>query len=210
MIQVFIADDHAIMRAGLREILESVSDIKVVAEAEDGQQVLTQLDDFNWDILLLDLTMPGVNGIDLIKRVKVKRPNARILVLSMHNEDQFAVRSLRAGASGYLTKDSAPDLLLSAIRRVANGGKHISRALTEKLAFDLDPFKESSGHDRLSDREFEVLRLIVSGKSITEIATELMLSVKTVSTHKRRMMQKLNIKNNVELIQYSLNNNLFG
>ena len=207
--KILVADDHAIVRAGLKQILSANSDMEVAGEAQNGQEVLDAIGKNQWDVVLLDMSMPGLSGIDLIKRIKEKKPGINILVLSMHQEDQFAVRALKAGASGYLNKDSASELLVSAIRRVAAGGKHISRVLAEKLAYEIDPFKATPSHETLSDREFQIFRMIAEGLQISEIATELSLSPKTVSTHKHRLMTKLNISNNVELIQYAMENALF-
>lgn len=209
MTRILVADDHAIMREGLKQILSAHKDMIVAGEAQNGQEVLSAIAKLPLDLVLLDMSMPGTNGIDLIKRIKQSKPDLAILVLSMHQEDQFAVRALKAGASGYLTKDSASDLLVSAIRRVAGGGKHISRKLAERIAYELDPYKESSHFDQLSDRELQVYRLLSSGKKINDIAEELSLSPKTVSTHKHRVMQKLNLSNNVEMIQYAISNQLF-
>ncbi len=207
--KILVADDHAIVRAGLKQILSANSDMEVAGEAQNGQEALDAISKDHWDVVLLDMSMPGLSGIDLIKRIKEKKPEINILVLSMHQEDQFAVRALKAGASGYLNKDSASELLVSAIRRVAAGGKHISRVLAEKLAYEIDPFKSTPSHETLSDREFQIFRMIAEGMQINEIANELSLSPKTVSTHKHRLMTKLNISNNVELIQYAMENVLF-
>ncbi|TCV85401.1 response regulator [Sulfurirhabdus autotrophica] len=207
--KILVADDHAIVRAGLKQILSANSDMEVAGEAQNGQEALEAISKDHWDVVLLDMSMPGLSGIDLIKRIKEKKPEINILVLSMHQEDQFAVRALKAGASGYLNKDSASELLVSAIRRVAAGGKHISRVLAEKLAYEIDPFKSTPSHETLSDREFQIFRMIAEGMLISEIANELSLSPKTVSTHKHRLMTKLNIGNNVELIQYAMENALF-
>ena len=209
MIRILIADDHAIVREGLKQVLSATADMVVAGEAADGQEVLDKIRHSNWDVVVLDMTMPGLSGIDLIRRIKDEKPEQRVLVLSMHKEDQFAIRALKAGASGYLTKGSAPELLVSAIRRVAAGGKHISRALGEKLAYELDPFVEKPAHESLSDREYQVLRLVVAGESLNHIAAELSLSPNTVSTHKHRLMRKLNINSNAELIQYAISKQLF-
>ena len=209
MIRILIADDHAIVREGLKQVLSATSDMVVAGEAADGHEVLEKIRQDDWDVVVLDMTMPGLSGIDLIKRIKDERPELRVLVLSMHKEDQFAIRALKVGASGYLTKGSAPELLISAIRRVAAGGKHISRVLAEKLAFELDPFTEKPLHEMLSDREYQVLRLLVAGASINQIASDLSLSPNTISTHKHRLMRKLNISSNAELIQYALSRKLF-
>lgn len=204
MIRILIADDHAIVREGLKQVISTTDDMAVTGEAADGLEALEQVRKHDWDVIVLDMTMPGISGIDLIKRLRKEKHGLHVLVLSMHREDQFAVRALKAGASGYLTKGSAPDVLISAIRRVAGGGKYISRALAEKLAFEVDPFEEKPLHETLSDREYQVLRMISSGKNINQIAEELSLSANTVSTHKHRLMRKLNVSNNAELIQYAL------
>lgn len=204
MIRILIADDHAIVREGLKQVISTTDDMAVTGEAADGLEALEQVRKHDWDVIVLDMTMPGISGIDLIKRLRKEKQGLHVLVLSMHREDQFAVRALKAGASGYLTKGSAPDVLISAIRRVAGGGKYISRALAEKLAFEVDPFEEKPLHETLSDREYQVLRMISSGKNINQIAEELSLSANTVSTHKHRLMRKLNVSNNAELIQYAL------
>lgn len=208
MIKVLIADDHAIVREGLKQLLSAAGDMEVTGEAGDGQEVLELIRDHDYDVIVLDMTMPGISGIDLIKRIRQKRPDLRVLVLSMHKEDQFAIRSLKAGAAGYLTKGTTPDILLSAIRRVADGGRHISRNLAEKLAFEMDPFEDKPLHELLSDREYQVLCLLASGKNINDIADKLSLSANTVSTHKHRLMRKLNIDNNAELIRYALSRDL--
>ncbi len=206
MIRILIADDHAIVREGLKQILSASPEMGVAGECANGRDLLDALRSDKWDVVLMDMSMPGLSGIDLIKRIKDEKPSLPVLVLSMHNEDQFALRALKAGASGYLTKESAPGLLISAIRKVAGGGKYISPSLAEKLAFEVDPFKEKPLHELLSDREHQILRMIVSGKSINQIATDLSLSAKTVSTHKTRIMQKLNVGNNAQLIQYAIAN----
>lgn len=209
MIRVLIADDHTIVREGLKQVLAATDDVVVAGEAADGQDALEQVRNNEWDIVVLDMSMPGISGIDLIKRIKQVKPKLPLLVLSMHREDQFAVRALKAGASGYLTKESAAEQLVSAIRRVAGGGKHISRALAEKLAYEIDPFEEKPPHELLSDREYQVFQMLVAGKHITEIAAELSLSAKTISTHKLRLMQKLNVSNNAELMHYAITRHLF-
>jgi two-component system invasion response regulator UvrY len=204
MIQVLIADDHLIVREGLKQVLASAGGITVAGEAADGHEVMEHVRQGGWDVLVLDMNMPGPSGIDLIKRIKAHKPDAKVLVLSMHGEDQFALRTLRAGASGYLTKGSAPDVIASAIRRVAAGGRHISPALAETLAFELDPFRDKAPHELLSEREAQVLRMLASGKSIADIATQFSLSANTISTHKHRLMRKLGVSNNAELLRYAL------
>jgi two-component system invasion response regulator UvrY len=204
MIRVLIADDHAIVREGLKQVLASAEGIAVTGEAANGHEVMEHLRRDCCDVLVLDMNMPGLSGIDLIKRVKAHRPDAKVLVLSMHGEDQFALRTLRAGAAGYLTKGSAPDVIASAIRRIAAGGRHISPALAETLAFELDPFRDKAPHELLSEREAQVLCMLTSGKSIADIAEQLCLSANTISTHKLRLMRKLGVANNAELLRYAL------
>lgn len=203
-IRVLIADDHAIVREGLKQILSEVPDMVVAGEAADGQEALEMIRREAWDIVLLDMSMPGKSGIELLKQIKSEYPKLPVLILSMHKEDQYAVRTLRAGASGYLTKESAPQLLVSAIRKVASGGRYISPSLAEKLLLDWSPNEDKPLHTLLSDREFQIFQMIVSGKSTSEIADELALSVKTVSTHKVRILQKMKMKNNTELVVYAM------
>lgn len=208
MIRVLLADDHAIVRAGLKEILEDTGDIAVAGEAANGQEVLAQIRRQDFDVLVTDMSMPGRSGVDLIRQVKSEKPRLRILVLSMHSEEQYAVRALRAGASGYLTKETAADQLVAAIRRIAGGGAHISPETAERLALDLVPDSDAPPHKSLSDREFQVFQMIAGGATVTEIADKLVLSVKTVSTHKTRIMQKMNITNQAELIKYAIRHRL--
>ena len=208
MIRIVIADDHTIVREGLKQMLSASADFSVVAEACNGQEVITRARELEFDVLLLDMSMPGRSGIELIRQVKSEKPRIRVLVLSMHEEEQYAVRSIRAGASGYLTKETASDQLVSAIRKVAAGGAFITPAVAEQLAIGAMPNAEGPLHSSLSDREFQVMSMLVSGKSITDIASELNLSVKTVSTHKTRLMQKMGMSNQADLIRYALDNNL--
>lgn len=208
MIRVLLADDHAIVRTGLKEILSDTGDIVVAGEANDGLEVLARIEEREYDVLVLDMSMPGRSGVELIKQVKGAKPRLRILVLSMHSEEQYAVRALKAGASGYLTKESAADQLVAAIRRVAAGGAYISAETAERLALDLAPATEAPPHALLSDREYQVFELIVAGKSVSEIAGELALSVKTISTHKTRIMQKMRMANQTELIRYAIRHKL--
>lgn len=208
MIRVVIADDHTIVREGLRRLLEELSDFDVVGEARDGHEVLQCVRELDFDVLLLDMSMPGKSGMELIKQVRSEKPKLRILVLSMHQEHQYAVRAIKAGASGYLTKDSASTQLLVAIRKVASGGAFISAEVAEQIALGAMPQTEGAPHTVLSDREYQVFRLLVSGKGVSEIGEELNLSVKTVSTHKARLMQKLATSNQTELIHYALKHRL--
>jgi two-component system invasion response regulator UvrY len=204
MIRVLLADDHNIVRDGLKRILAATSDVQVAGEAASGDEALALVRSNDYDLAMLDMSMPGLSGIDLIKRLKIEKPKLRILVLSMHGEQQYAVRALKAGASGYLNKDSAAELLLSAIRKIDAGGVHIGEAAAASLLQS----SEKSPHEALSDREFEVLRLLVEGLGPTEIAARLHLSVKTVSTHKTRILEKLNVGSTAELVRYALEHKL--
>lgn len=208
MIRIIIADDHAIVREGIRQLLVSTNEFEVIALAGDGFEALQRVRELECDLLLLDMSMPGKNGIDLIRQVKGEKPKLRILVLSMHEERQYAIRAIKAGASGYLTKDSAPTLLLSAIRKVAAGGAFISAEVAEQLALGAMPHEEQLPHTLLSDREFQVFRLLVAGRGVSEIAEELNLSVKTVSTHKARLMQKMGTDNTADLVRYAISHRL--
>ncbi|HXF65136.1 MAG TPA: response regulator transcription factor [Burkholderiales bacterium] len=208
MIRVLLADDHAIVRAGLKEILAETGDIAVAGEAANGQEVIAQVRTREFDVAVLDLSMPGRSGIELIRQVKSERPGLRVLVLTMHGEDQYAVRALKAGASGYLTKESAADQLVAAIRRIAAGGAYVTPETAERLALEAGAPSGAAPHSRLSDREFQVLCMIARGASVTEIARELSLSVKTVSTHKSRILEKMGLANQAELIRYALEHKL--
>ena len=204
MTRIVIADDHAIMREGLKRILHGVEDIEVTAEASDGFEVLALVRRGGFEVLLMDMSMPGRSGVDLIRQIKDEVPKLLILVLTMHEEDQYAVRAIRAGATGYLTKDAASSQLINAIRRVAAGKPYISMQVAEQLAINEMPTNEDEPHKALSDREFEVFNMLVNGKSITEIADALHLSVKTVSTHKTRILQKMSSTSLAELVQYAV------
>jgi len=208
MIRIVVADDHTIVREGLKQVLSAASDLAVVGEAQNGHEVLQRVRELEFDVLLLDMSMPGKSGIELIKQVRAEKPKLRVLVLSMHQEQQYAVRAIKAGASGYLTKESASAQLVSAIRKVAGGGAFITEAVAEQLALGAMPQADGPPHSALSDREFQVFRLLVSGKAVSSIAGELNLSVKTVSTHKARIMQKMNMSNSTELIRYALQHRL--
>jgi DNA-binding NarL/FixJ family response regulator len=203
MIRVLIADDHKIVRDGLKRILAGTTDIQVTAEAASGEEALAAVKAQDFDLVMLDMSMPGLSGLDLIKRLRIERPKLRMLVLSMHGEQQYAARVLKAGAAGYLSKDSASELLVSAIRKIAAGGMHIPEGAAAGLLASDKP-----AHESLSDREFEVLRLLVGGLGPTEIAERLHLSVKTVSTHKTRILDKLNLGSTAELVRYALEQKL--
>lgn len=208
MIRIVIADDHAIVREGLKRIVSSMEDVEVAGEAGNGTEVMQQVRGLAFDILILDLSMPGRSGMELIKLIRNERPQLRMLILSMHQELQYAVRAIKNGASGYLTKESAPAQLEQAIRKVASGGAFISAEVAEQLALGAMPGGQTASHDCLSNREFEVLQFLVAGISITNIGTTLNLSVKTVSTHKAHLMQKMGLHSQSELIRYALKHGL--
>jgi len=208
MIRVLIADDHAILRRGLIEILVRELKDPVCGEAEDAQQVLAQVRGHDWDLVILDVSMPGRSGIDVLTDLKLARPKLPVLVLSMHPEDQYGKRVLKAGASGYMNKNTAPEELIKAIRKVLAGGRYVSPALAEKLALDLDEDHARPRHEALSDREFEVLCMIASGKTVTQIAEELHLSVPTISTYRARILEKMHMTTTAELIRYAFQNRL--
>jgi len=208
VITVVIADDHPVVRAGLRQIVAAQPDMQLAGEAADGDGVLTALAATPADVLLLDLTMPGAPFPALLKHVRSRYPTVRVLVMSMHPEDQFAGRALREGAAGYLTKERTPQDLVEAIRKVTRGGTYVSPTLAEQLAASLDGGRPAVAHEALSDREHEVLRLIGAGKTVGEIATQLTLSPKTVSTYRTRILQKLQLRTSAELIRYALEHQL--
>jgi len=204
MIDVLVADDHAIIRDGLRKILADTADLQVAGEAADSHATLLQVRARDWALVVLDMSMPGRNGLELIKLLKSERPRMPILVFSMHPEEQYAVRAIRAGASGYLSKETDGDLLLPALRKVAAGGIYVSEKVVSLLATDHSRPSEQPLHTLLSDREYEVLNRILHGQSLKEIADELSLSIKTVSTHKSHILTKLNMSNDVELVRYAI------
>jgi DNA-binding NarL/FixJ family response regulator len=208
MIKILIADDHAIVRMGLTQLLSGQSDFIVAGEAANGLEALKQIREQAFDVVLMDMSMPGRSGIELIKMVKAEKPKLAILVLSMHKEEQYAVRALKAGALGYLTKEGAPDQLVAAIRKVVGGGVYISTGVAERLALELGGNHHESPHTQLSDREYQIFRMIVTGTPIGGIAEELSLSVKTVSTHKTRILQKMNMSSGAELIHYAIRHQL--
>ena len=208
MVRIVVADDHTIVREGLKQILAGQPDFEVVAEAADGHEVMKRVRELDFDVLLLDMSMPGKSGVELVKQVRSEKPKLRILILTMHEEHQYAVRAIRAGASGYLTKEGASSQLVTALRKVASGGAYISAEVAEQLALNAMPDAAGPPHERLSDREFQVFRMIAEGKSVSEIAERLNLSVKTVSTHKANVLQKMNMTNQGELIRYAIENNL--
>ena len=209
MLRILIADDHGILRAGLKHILQDSGDIIVAGEACDGHETLAKVRNEAWDALILDLSMPGRSGIELIKQIKNEFPRLPILVLSMHKEDIYAVRTLKAGASGYLCKDNAETQLASAIRKITSGGLFISPSVAEKLTREiLTGNRETAPHNRLTDREYQVFFLIVNGQGVTSIAHQLNLSVKTVSTHKANILAKMNMSNTADLIRYAIHHRL--
>ena len=208
MIRILIADDHAIVREGLKQIVTEISDLVVADEASTGHEVLNKALKNDYDVVVLDITMPGINGLDVLKQIKAQKPKLPILVLSVHPEEQYAVRVLRAGASGYLTKESAPDELIAAIRKVSVGKKYVSPSLAEKLVFELEIDHEKPLHETLSDREYQVMCMIASGKTAKDIAEELFLSVKTISTYRTRILEKMNMKSNIELTRYAIKHGL--
>ena len=207
-IRVFIADDHAIVREGLKQILAEQRDIVVAGEAENGIDAIKLFRKSRCHVMLLDISMPDRNGIEVLKQVRKERPELAVLMLSMHREDQYAIRSLKAGAAGYLTKQSAPRELVVAIRQVASGQKYVSPALAQALASQVGEGHDAPVHDTLSDREFQTLIMIASGKTVSEIARELSLSVKTVSEYRARLLVKMKLKNSAELTHYAIRNQL--
>ena len=208
MIRIVVADDHTIVREGLKQLLSAAGDMEVVGEASDGGQVLERVRGPDFDLLLLDMSMPGRSGIELIRQVRAEKPKLKILILSMHEESQYAVRAIRAGAAGYLTKESAARQLVEAIRKVAGGGAFISAEVAQQLALGAMPNVKGPPHSSLSDREFQIFRMIADGLSISDIAARLNLSVKTVSTHKSNIMQKMNMSTPAELIRYAITHRL--
>lgn len=206
-IRLLIADDHPIFRQGLKHAFLEYPDIEVAGEVSNGFELLEKIREEDFDVVLLDISMGGQNSLDTLKQLKIERPKLPVLVLSVYPEDSFAVRFMKSGASGYLTKEEDPDRLTEAVRKVARGGRYTSPALTEKLAFDFAD-QDKPPHHYLSDREYEVFCMIVAGKSLTEIARELSLSVKTIGTHRSHILTKMNMKNNARLIQYAIHNKL--
>lgn len=209
MIKVCICDDHMIMREGLKKMLSDSTDVSVVDEAATANDLLGKLETANWDVLVLDMSLPDGSGIDVLKECVKHRPNMPVLVLTMHDEEQYGFRTFKAGASGFITKDCAPELLITAISKVAKGEKYVSPTLAEKLVSMLGSNEPEESYESLSDREFEVLTLIGTGSTITEIAEQLKLSVKTISTYRTRIMAKLGLTTNADIIHYCIQNSLF-
>jgi DNA-binding NarL/FixJ family response regulator len=207
-VKILVADDHAIVRAGIKQILTSINDISIIDEASEGSEVLKKASSEYYDIIVLDISLPDMNGLDILKKLKVEQPDLHVLILSIHSEEQYAVRVLKAGASGYLTKASAPEELIKAIMKIVGGEKYVSEALAEKLAKNLEGKSKNLPHELLSDREFQIMRMIAQGKTIKEIAGELFISDKTVSTYRARLLLKMGMKNNSELTHYVTINGL--
>ena len=208
MINILIADDHPIVRQGLKQILSEEPDVATVGEARNCHEVIELLHQRDWDAVILDITMPDRGGLDVLKELKQQYPKLPVLILSMHPEDQYAIRCLKAGAAGYITKGNEPEELLKAVRKIITGGKYVSPALGEKLAFRLETETEKSLHETLSDREYQVMLMIGSGSTISDIAERLSLSVKTIGTYRARILQKMGMKNNADLAHYAVQNRL--
>lgn len=208
MIKIIIVEDHPLFREGIRKIINDQIDLKVVAETESPQEVLELIKKHNPDIIMLDITLPGRSGIDLTKDVRTFYPKLPIIIISMHPEERFAVRAIKAGASSYLSKESDPKIVLDAIRALASGKKYITPKVAEYLAHDIDSSSTKSNHELLSDREFEVMQLIASGKTVKEIAEQLSLSVNTINTYRMRVLEKMNLKSNIDLVHYCIQNSL--
>ncbi|OGU32036.1 MAG: DNA-binding response regulator [Ignavibacteria bacterium GWA2_35_9] len=208
MINIFIADDHTLIREGIKKLLAQEIDIKLVGETSNPFEVVDQIVKSKCDILILDLSMPGKSGLDVLKEIKIIAPHVKVLIMTMLPEDQFAKRTLKAGASGYITKDRAGDELITAIRRVADGRKYVSQSLAELLVDDLDGTSQKPLHEILSDREFQILKMMAKGISQTAIADELSISISTVNTYRGRIFEKLNLHSNAELIHFAFQNNL--
>lgn len=208
--RILIVDDHAVVRQGLKQILSESFRAAVFGEAGNAQAALDMVWKNEWDVVILDISLPGRNGLEVLKDIKRTRPKLPVLILSMHPEDQFAVRVIRSGAAGYMTKESAPDELVGAIKKVLSGGRYVSPALAEKMVEYLDIDAEKQPHELLSDREFQVLRMIGEGKTVRDIAVVLSLSAKTVSTYRTRVLEKMSMKTSADLICYAVQNGLAG
>ncbi len=208
MTKILIADDHPLFRRGLKDILQTQPDIELVGEADTGHKALEMARKQRWDVLVLDITMPGLSGIEILNVLRKEQPKLPILILTAHPENQYAVRVLRAGAAGYMTKETAPHELIRGLRKILKGAKYVSETLAEKLASDLGAQNQKKPHDLLSDREYEIMRLIASGKPLGKIAGELALSPRTVSTYRSRALEKMKMKTNTDLIRYAMENKL--
>ncbi|HCJ66374.1 MAG TPA: DNA-binding response regulator [Elusimicrobia bacterium] len=208
MLRVLIADDHAVVRQGLKQILREEFPQGIYGESENAQEVLRQVREQDWDIVILDVTLGNRSGLEVLAEIKTMCPKLPVLVLSMHPEDQYGVRMLKSGADGYLTKESAPEEIVKAIRKILAGGKYVSPSLAERLVLELENNTNKLPHEKLSDREYQVMLMIASGKTVTEIAEVVHLSVKTISTYRERILEKMGMKNNAELIHYAVKNHL--
>ncbi|MBA4419267.1 MAG: DNA-binding response regulator [Syntrophus sp. (in: bacteria)] len=208
MIKILIVDDHPIVRRGLKQILSDEPDMAIPGEAQNASEALNLAQKESWDIVILDITMPGKSGLDVLKELRQNYPKMPVLVLSIHPEDQYAVRALKTGAAGYLTKESAPEELVKAIRKIMSRGKYVSPSLAERLAFDLEKEGSKAPHLRLSNREYQVMVMIAAGKRLSDIAIEMSLSVKTISTYRTRILQKMGFRNNAEITHYGIKNML--
>jgi DNA-binding NarL/FixJ family response regulator len=206
--KILICDDHKIVREGLRQILQQMEEITSIGEAGDGHEALTLLKEETFEVVLLDISLPDQNGLEVLRKIKTKWPSTNILMLSMYPQEQYAIRALKFGASGYLTKDTASDELILALKKVSAGGKYISQSLGENLALHLDDDLDHLKHESLSNREFEIMIMLANGKSLQEIGNELFISIKTVSTYRCRIMEKMMLKRNTELTRYCMENNL--
>lgn len=208
MIKVFIADDHAIVRKGLKQILSETTDMSVTAEASSGEEALKKIANNKFDIVLLDISLPGRNGLDILRQIKKEKPKLPVVILSVYTEEQYAVSAIEAGASGYLTKESAPEELISALRKISCGGKYVTSSLAEKMAFAITAIKHRFPHDRLSKREYEVMCMLASGKTISQIARKLSLSESAVSTYRSRLLEKMKLSGTPDIIRYAVKNGL--
>lgn len=208
MIRIALADDHLIVRRGLKQILGEEADFQVIGEAADGSETLQLVRTADFDVLVLDLSMPGRSGVELIKLIKAEKPKLPILVLTMHQEEQYAVRAIKSGAKGYLTKESAPEQLVGAIRKLSSGGAFITPTVAERMAMDYGASPDEAPHTQLSDREYQIFEMLVAGKAVTAMADTLCVSVKTVSTHKARILQKMSMTSTAELIHYAIEHSL--
>lgn len=208
MIKILLADDHPIIIKGLKQIIEEEDDMKVTGEAKNGNEALELMRKNDYDIAILDITMPKKTGVEVIEEMKYLKKKIPVLVLSVHPEDQFAMRILKTGAKGYMTKESAPEHIVEAIKKIVNGGKYISPALAEKILSDMNSDRDEAPHETLSNREFQIIIMIASGKTLKEIAKELNLNIKTISTYRQRILEKMNMTSNAELTRYVLDNKL--
>ena len=202
--KVLIADDHWIVRKGLKEVLAEISTTDEIGEAANGAEVMDKLFDSEWDIIILDLTLPDKNGLDVLLEIKQRKPEQKVLILTMNQEDEIALRALKTGASGYLTKESVPEELINAINKIYGGGRYVSHKIAETIALSMEKYQGKAPHESLSDREFQVLCLIASGNSLKEISRDLCLSVKTVSTYRTRILEKLQLSSNVDMTHYAI------